>query len=136
GEVFRAWGSRTFVGGNLGTPLIEAVEESGWDYLVAVLSSFQLEAIETFRPRYALLLNISEDHLDRYPDMQSYVAAKMRVFENMTNDDVAVLNASDSQVMEATAGIPARRVLFSSAEVLAEGMGFDGESIVWRMAGE
>jgi UDP-N-acetylmuramoylalanine--D-glutamate ligase len=136
GEVFRAWGRRTFVGGNLGTPLIEAVQESGWDYLVAELSSFQLEAIETFRPRYALLLNISEDHLDRYPDMQSYVAAKVRIFENMTTDDVAVLNASDSQVMEATAGIRPRRVLFSSAEVLAEGMGFDGETIVWRMAGE
>jgi UDP-N-acetylmuramoylalanine--D-glutamate ligase len=112
------------------------VQESGWDYLVAELSSFQLEAIETFRPRYALLLNISEDHLDRYSDMQSYVAAKVRVFENMTTDDVAVLNASDSQVMEATAGIRPRRVLFSSAEVLAEGMGFDGETIVWRMAGE
>jgi UDP-N-acetylmuramoylalanine--D-glutamate ligase len=136
GVVFKAWGRRTFVGGNLGTPLIEALQETDWDYLVAELSSFQLEAIQTFRPRYALLLNLSEDHLDRYPDMKSYVAAKMRVFENMTIDDVAVLNAGDSLVMAAAAPLRLRRVLFSSAEVLAEGMGFDGEFIVWRMAGQ
>jgi UDP-N-acetylmuramoylalanine--D-glutamate ligase len=132
GNIFRAWGKTTFVGGNLGTPLIEAVDDRRWDWGVVELSSFQLEAIRVFHPRYAMLLNLTEDHLDRYPDMASYVAAKMRIFENMTDADVAVLNAEDALVMQATSAIRPRRVLFSSAQVLAQGMGYDGNDIVWR----
>lgn len=135
GEIFQAWGKRTFVGGNLGTPLIEAVDDGHWDWGVAELSSFQLEAIASFRPRYALLLNLTEDHLDRYPDMASYVAAKLRIFENMGADDVAVLNAEDALVVEATRDIRPRKEWFSSARVLDEGMGFDGSHIIWRRAG-
>ena len=134
GEMFSAWGKRTFVGGNLGTPLIEAVDGE-WDWLVAEISSFQLEAIYDFRPRYALLLNITEDHLDRYPDMASYVAAKIQVFANMGEADVAVLNAEDPLVMAAAADVRPRRILFSSRRLLPEGMGMDGEEIVWRFAG-
>ena len=99
---------------------------------VVELSSFQLEAIETFHPRYALLLNLSEDHLDRYPDMESYVAAKLRIFENMTADDVAIINAEDLLVRAAIVGVRPRLVAFSSARVLEQGMGFDGTDIVWR----
>ncbi len=135
GDIFRAWGKRTFVGGNLGTPLIEAVEEGRWDWGVAELSSFQLEAIASFRPRYALLLNLTEDHLDRYPDMASYVAAKLRIFENMRADDTAILNAEDALVVDAVRGIRPRKQWFSSARVLDEGMGYDGSHIVWRRAG-
>jgi UDP-N-acetylmuramoylalanine--D-glutamate ligase len=134
GAIFQAWGQRTFVGGNLGTPLIEAVA-GDWDWLVAELSSFQLEAIEDFRPRYALLLNITEDHLDRYADMAAYVAAKLRIFDNMRQGDVAVLNAEDPLVVGAATGPGVERVFFSSARPLAAGMGLDGEEIVWRHAG-
>lgn len=135
GEIFKAWGKRTFVGGNLGTPLLEAVD-SEWDWLVAELSSFQLEAIREFRPRYALLLNLSEDHLDRYPDMASYVAAKVRTFENMAGGDVAVLNAEDPLVIEAAEGIAPRVVLFSSRRTLPDGMGFADGDLVWRRGDE
>ncbi|WP_432822418.1 UDP-N-acetylmuramoyl-L-alanine--D-glutamate ligase [Trichloromonas sp.] len=135
GNIFQAWGKQTFVGGNLGTPLIEAVDGRRWDWGVAELSSFQLEAIAAFHPRYALLLNLTEDHLDRYPDMASYVAAKMRMFENMAADDIAVLNAEDALVMQATAAIRPRRVFFSSARVADQGMGCDGSDIVWRWQG-
>jgi len=131
GEIFRAWGKKTFVGGNLGTPLAEAVDGE-WDWLVAELSSFQLEAIRKFRPRYALLLNLSEDHLDRYPDMDSYVAAKIRIFENMAGDDIAVLNAGDPHVVEAAGGIAPRVVLFSSSRILPSGMGYADGDLVWR----
>ncbi len=134
GEAFAAWGKKTFVGGNLGTPLIEAVNES-WDYLVAELSSFQLEAIETFRPRYAVLLNVTEDHLDRYPDMESYQGAKARIFENQTSGDWAVLNGDDPRVLAAAAGAKSRRVLFSSSRELSEGMFLSGEELVWRWQG-
>jgi UDP-N-acetylmuramoylalanine--D-glutamate ligase len=135
GEIFQAWGKRTFVGGNLGTPLIEAVRRTDWDWIVGEISSFQLEAIHDFRPRYALLLNITEDHLDRYPDMAGYVAAKLRIFENMAGSDVAVLNAEDSLVLDAGKTIKPNRVLFSSCRLLPEGMGFEDGDIVWRMDG-
>ncbi|BCR03960.1 UDP-N-acetylmuramoylalanine--D-glutamate ligase [Desulfuromonas versatilis] len=135
GEIFQGWGKKTFVGGNLGTPLIEAAVQGDWQWLVAELSSFQLEAIRDFRPRYALLLNITEDHLDRYPDMAAYVAAKARIFENQTEADVAVLNAEDALALEAAAGCRARRVLFSSDKALPEGMGYEAGEIVWRWQG-
>ncbi|BCA80527.1 UDP-N-acetylmuramoyl-L-alanine--D-glutamate ligase [Desulfuromonas sp. AOP6] len=136
GEVFQAWGKKTFVGGNLGTPLIEAVDAGSWQWLVAELSSFQLEAIQHFRPRYALLLNVSEDHLDRYVDMEAYVQAKARIFVNQTADDVAVLNAEDATVCALGQSLTARKVYFSSARILDEGMGFDGTHIVWNWQGQ
>lgn len=134
GEIFAAWGRRPFVGGNLGTPLIEAVG-GDWQWLVVELSSFQLETIERFRPRWAVLLNITEDHLDRYPDMAAYRAAKARLFENQTADDRVVLNADDPLVLEAAQGSPARRVLFSGSRKLAEGMSLEGGDLVWRWGG-
>ncbi len=134
GEVFRAWGKRSFVGGNLGTPLIEAVEEE-WDWLLAEISSFQLEAIDSFRPRYGLLLNLSPDHLDRYADMAAYLAAKQQLFLNMADGDVAVLNGDDPQVLVLAKSAPCRKVLFSSRRLLDEGMSLVGEELVWRWDG-
>lgn len=131
GDIFKAWGKRTFVGGNLGTPLIEAVGHD-WDWLVVELSSFQLETIERFRPRFGVLLNISEDHLDRYPDMASYRAAKARLFMNMTAVDVAVLNADDSAVLAAAAHTPASKVLFSSTQPLDAGMFLSDGWLIWN----
>ena len=134
GEMLKAWGENAFVGGNLGTPLIDAV---GHDYQwqVVELSSFQLETIEDFRPGYAMLLNISEDHLDRYPDMASYVAAKARIFENLGEDDIAILNADDPQVMLAALATAANKVCFSSQTVLESGMSLIDDKIIWRWQG-
>jgi len=94
GEILRDWGWQVFVGGNLGLPLSEAVS-SPWDFIVAELSSFQLESVSDLCPRIAALLNITPDHLDRYPDFQSYQRAKWRIFENQGNQDYAVLNLDD-----------------------------------------
>jgi UDP-N-acetylmuramoylalanine--D-glutamate ligase len=134
GAIFRAWGKTTFVGGNLGMPLIEAVGQR-WDWLVVELSSFQLETIERFRPRWAVLLNITEDHLDRYPDMAGYQEAKARLFDNLTGDDWMVLNVDDARVLAAAAASPARCVPFSGSQLLAEGMSLDGDALVWRWGG-
>ena len=135
GEIFQRWGKRAFVGGNLGLPLIEATGREDWDWVIAELSSFQLETIEGFRPRYALLLNITEDHLDRYPDMVSYIAAKARIFENLQPEDVAILNAEDPLVAELAPRIGARQVWFSSARLLPQGMGYEQGQLVWRWQG-
>jgi UDP-N-acetylmuramoylalanine--D-glutamate ligase len=134
GAMLDVWGQQAFVGGNLGTPLIDAVELS-CDWQVVELSSFQLETIERFRPRYALLLNVSEDHLDRYPDMTAYVAAKTRIFENQDETDVAVLNADDALVRQMAKRIRARKIWFSSASVLEEGMSLTDDTIIWRWQG-
>ena len=75
------------------------------------ISSFQLEAIEAFRPRVAVLLNITEDHLDRYPRYADYIDAKARIFVNQTSQDVAVLNRDDPIVMRLAENVSARRNL-------------------------
>ncbi len=87
---------KVFVGGNIGNPLIDyAGGEETADIVVVEVSSFQLDTIETFRPRVSVLLNITSDHLDRYPDFISYVRSKGRIFKNQTEGDTAVINGSD-----------------------------------------
>lgn len=110
GTMCRAAGWRVFVGGNLGTPLVEAAEAEArdgraQDAVVAEVSSFQLERIVTFRPRVAAIINVTEDHLDRYRSMAEYVTAKARVFENMGPGDHLVLNADDPRIAALAAGV-------------------------------
>jgi UDP-N-acetylmuramoylalanine--D-glutamate ligase len=90
--MLRGAGLKNKACGNIGIPMSELVDaEEGWDALVAEVSSFQLETIETFHPRVALWLNLSPNHLDRYPSMQEYRQAKLRIFENQTSDDWAII---------------------------------------------
>jgi UDP-N-acetylmuramoylalanine--D-glutamate ligase len=96
GAMVERSGLKVFVGGNIGTPLIDyATEGRKVDYAVVEVSSFQLDTMTTFHPRVAVLLNISPDHLDRYPDYGAYVASKLRIFENQGAGDWAVLNDDD-----------------------------------------
>ena len=136
GEVFSAWGKRTFVGGNLGVPLITATNRHSWDWLVVELSSFQLETIERFRPRWSLLLNLSEDHLDRYPDLASYRESKQRIFKNQQENDFAVVNLDDPAVLEMAASGRAQQIGFSSSRLPDTGMGLANGWIVWRWQGD
>ncbi len=135
GETFRAAGRRTFTGGNIGAPLTDAVDDGSWDWVVIELSSFQLETMRSFRPRYSMLLNISADHLDRYPDMDAYIAAKKNIFTHQTEADYMILNADDRRVVETAAGCPATAILFSCQRELDEGMSLRGDEIVWRWQG-
>ncbi|HEY3282734.1 MAG TPA: UDP-N-acetylmuramoyl-L-alanine--D-glutamate ligase [Armatimonadota bacterium] len=117
GDMLNRSGVAARVGGNLapGTPLIELALDAGeGEVLVAEVSSFQLETISGFRPRVAVLTNISEDHLDRHPDVASYAAAKARLFAFQQTEDWAVVNADSSLAMEASRGAQSRRRLFSS----------------------
>ena len=96
GKMLENSGFKVFVGGNTGTPLMEYVSRGEKaDRLVVELSSFQLDTIDEFRPKVSLLLNVSEDHLDRYADMASYARSKARIFKNQTKEDIAILNGSD-----------------------------------------
>ena len=96
-HILRSAGYSTLLAGNIGAPLIGAVEASRDDTVtVAELSSFQLELTETFRPNLGVFLNLTPDHLDRHHTMEAYGAAKAKIFANQTEGDCAVLNADDA----------------------------------------
>jgi len=109
-QMLNACGQRTIACGNIGKPLSEVAREKQlFDVLTVEVSSFQLEAIRTFRPSISLWLNFAPDHLDRYRSVADYRAAKLRIFENQTEQDVAVVNAA-----EALPKIRPRRITFSA----------------------
>ena len=116
GEMLKNSGFKVFVGGNIGTPLMEYVSRGEKaDIIVAELSSFQLDTIDEFRPVVSLLLNVSEDHLDRYTDMASYAESKGRIFKNQTKEDVAILNGSDPYVKQLAKGIKPKKKFFNTS---------------------
>ncbi|HTG80530.1 MAG TPA: UDP-N-acetylmuramoyl-L-alanine--D-glutamate ligase [Geobacteraceae bacterium] len=136
GEIFRACGFPTFVGGNIGNPLIDLVESGEQvERVVVELSSFQLEGIVRFRPQVAVLLNITEDHLDRYATFQEYIDAKVRIFENQTSDDFAVLNMDDPLVAGYADSLAARVVPMSRERELTEGIFYRDGIITFRWEG-
>ncbi len=134
GEIMQAWDKKVFVGGNLGTPLVEACSTE-IDGVVVELSSFQLESIDQFHPAIGMLLNLSSDHLDRYPNLQSYYQAKLEIFRNMTAADFVVLNADDPEVCRLTTELETTKVWFSAKGRLVEGMVRLGDKLVWNWAG-
>ena len=121
GRMLTQAGHTVLVGGNIGVPLSAQVDASTSETVhVVEASSFQLETTTTFRPRVAVWLNVADDHLDRHPDLASYVAAKGRIFANQGPDDVAIVNADDALVMAASTRTAARRVLFAPSGRVAE----------------
>src|SRR5450755_3684185 len=134
-QMLNACGQRTIACGNIGKPLSEvAREKKDLDVLTVEVSSFQLETIKTFRPSISLWLNFAPDHLDRYLSVAEYHTAKLRIFENQTADDVAVVNANES-----LPEIAPRKITFSaytnrSDFRLAEGSIVYQNTSVLRMA--
>jgi UDP-N-acetylmuramoylalanine--D-glutamate ligase len=124
-----AAGTRTVAGGNIGKPYSEIVlEEKSHDVLTLEVSSFQLERIETFRPRVAVWLNLTPDHLDRYRDLEEYRAAKLRVFDFQERDDDAIVNA-----VERLPSLRAKRTTFNA---YAPGADFALDGRLIRFHGE
>jgi UDP-N-acetylmuramoylalanine--D-glutamate ligase len=99
GEFLRAGGKKAAVVGNIGIPLI-GIDDSDLDYIVAEISSYQLETIVEFRPWISLLLNVQPDHLERHKTMEYYIQQKARIFINQTGDDYLVYNQDDAYVSE------------------------------------
>ena len=134
GEMLKEDGRKVGVGGNVGEPLILFADgEDRWEVLVVEISSFQLEAIEDFRPRISVLLNITEDHLDRYPRYDDYIEAKVRIFANQHSGDLAILNRDDPIVMQYQEKVKAKKVFFSLKERLDEGVFSNGKTIFFRL---
>lgn len=125
----------TLVGGNIGTPLLSLVETStDSSVTVAEVSSFQLETIEAFRPEVGVLLNLTPDHLDRHASFDEYAAAKMRMFDNQIERDVALLNADDPEVARRMPGRP-QVYWFSRQKRVAQGAFLRDGQIFFRHHG-
>jgi UDP-N-acetylmuramoylalanine--D-glutamate ligase len=125
----------TLVGGNIGTPLLALVENSlDTTVTVAEISSFQLETIEKFRPEIGVLLNLTPDHLDRHASFDEYALAKMRMFENQIERDIAVLNADDPEI---TRRMPSKPHIFwfSRQKRVAAGAFLRDDQIYFRNEG-
>ena len=125
----------TLIGGNIGTPLLALVETSvDTSVTVAEISSFQLETIDSFRPEIGVLLNLTPDHLDRHITFEEYAGAKMRMFENQLEKDIALLNADDPEV---TKRMPAKPKIFwfSRQKRVATGAFLRDDQIIFRHEG-
>ncbi|MBU0599619.1 UDP-N-acetylmuramoyl-L-alanine--D-glutamate ligase [bacterium] len=123
GEVMKNEGRKTVVAGNIGYPLCKAVEGLNQDaILVTEISSFQLENIDKFRPQISLLLNITEDHLDRYFDMEEYTRAKINIFKNQQKGDFILLNADNFRIKNLDLKTPAKIIYFSTQIKVKEGI--------------
>lgn len=136
GRMLEAGGVKAVVGGNIGVPLSTQVRTSTPETThVVEVSSFQLEAIETFHPWIAVLLNVSPDHLDRHASLEEYTRAKAKVFQNQTERDWAVINADDPQALALARSGRARRVHFSVEASVDEGIFVRARTLTYRHAG-
>lgn len=114
GHMVEAAGRTAFVGGNLGPPACDAVDQDA-EVVVFEVSSFQMERAPTFRPRVSVLLNVSEDHLDRYPSFEAYVAAKGNMFANQGPEDTAVVPTDEASCLDQARRGEARIVTFGAS---------------------
>ena len=130
GEILKAAGRPTLVGGNIGLPVTALVAESTLEsWSVIEVSSFQLETVETFKPRVAVVLNITPDHLDRHGSFETYAAAKARITEFQTSEDFLVLNGEDKETQMVAAKTKAQIYWFSARRRIKQGAFVHGESI-------
>jgi UDP-N-acetylmuramoylalanine--D-glutamate ligase len=137
GEIFRNAGADVLVAGNVGVALSEVAEDLSEDgVLVVEVSSFQLERTPEFRPKVAALLNVTQDHLDRHGDMGGYLESKIKIFANQRDDDVAILNADQPELVSAMADLPAARLMTFSLEGPVEsGVYLEGDEVRCRWEG-
>jgi UDP-N-acetylmuramoylalanine--D-glutamate ligase len=136
GEIMKADGRRTFVGGNIGSPLIDVVEQIGpQDAVVMELSSFQLEVLDQ-SPHVAAVLNLSPNHLDRHASMDDYVAAKSNIARFQTEDDYLVLNADHKLTRELSQIGQGQTVLFSRQEPVDQGAFLEDGQVTVRWENE
>jgi UDP-N-acetylmuramoylalanine--D-glutamate ligase len=135
-HILKSAGLKTILAGNIGTPLISCVERTSHESTAVVeLSSFQLELIDIFRPDISVFLNLTPDHLDRHASMKAYGSAKARIFENQTEQDMAILNADDPATTP-YAPLRPRLFWFSRKQRVAQGAFVREEDIIFREDGK
>ena len=137
GEIFRNAGRVAHVVGNIGYPYSQAaIDARDEDIFVCEVSSFQMETADTFHPRVAALLNITEDHLNRHGTMEAYTAMKMRMFRNQTAEDVAVFNADDPALEPLISQVNSQVMLFSRKREVDSGAFVRDGQVMLRWKGQ
>ena len=133
GEIIAASGFPVLVGGNIGTPAISLAERAKPETVIVLeVSSFQLETIQTFRPKVAVVLNITPDHLDRHRTFEIYTDAKARIFENQQPSDFAILNADDPTCVAMNKRTRAQVFWFSRQKEVEQGAWVRDGNIIFR----
>jgi UDP-N-acetylmuramoylalanine--D-glutamate ligase len=133
GEILAAGGLPMLVGGNIGTPAISLADQANRETAIVLeVSSFQLEAIQTFRPKVAVILNITPDHLDRHKTFEIYTDAKARIFENQRGNDFAVLNQDDPTCVALAERTQAQVFWFSRQKEVKQGAWVREGTILFR----
>src|SRR5271165_5474936 len=133
GEIMTSAGFPTLVGGNIGTPAISLAERAKPETIIVLeVSSFQLETIQIFRPKVAVVLNVTPDHLDRHRTFDVYVNAKARIFENQQGSDFAVLNADDPTCVSMATRTRAQVFWFSRQKEVQQGAWVHDGNILFR----
>ncbi len=136
GEIFKNAGRVTHVVGNIGYPYSQAAFDAKRDDMfVCEVSSFQMETAETFHPKVAALLNITEDHLNRHGTMEEYIRMKMRMFQNQTDKDVAVFNGDDPMLLTLIPLVKSQVMLFSRKREVENGAFVRDGQIILRWQG-
>lgn len=137
GHILGLATERVVVGGNIGNPVsLVAFGLSGDWIVVTEVSSFQLDTCVSFKPAVSVLLNVTPDHLDRYPNFDAYLASKARVFANQTEDDAAIINFDDANSRKACEAARSRKLYFSTSQELDHGAFIKGETVVVRVANQ
>jgi UDP-N-acetylmuramoylalanine--D-glutamate ligase len=135
GEILLAGGFPTLVAGNIGTPAISLADRATPETrIVLEISSFQLETIQSFRPKVAVVLNVTPDHLDRHKTFEAYADAKARIFENQRSDDFAVLNEDDPTCIAMATRTRAEVFWFSRQKEVKQGAWVRDGNILFRNA--
>ena len=137
GEMSKNSGTKTYVLGNIGIPFTEYAEDiKAGDNVVLEVAALQLESITSFRPNVAGMINISEDHINRFGSMENYIAAKERLFDYQTEDDFAILNYDDEVVRAMSRLTKGKVIYFSQKKELDEGMFVRDDMMIWRYDGK
>lgn len=136
GEIFKNAGINTYVLGNIGVPITqEALNTKKGDVVVAETAALQLDTIVEYRPKGSAVLNITEDHMDRYGNMDRYIAAKARIFKNQTPEDYCVLNYDNEIVRGLKDKINARILWFSIKNKVEDGTFMQDGAIMYALSG-
>ncbi|MCI0532436.1 MAG: UDP-N-acetylmuramoyl-L-alanine--D-glutamate ligase, partial [candidate division Zixibacteria bacterium] len=137
GEILKKAGKETWVAGNIGVAFSGVLSQISPEGIVVLeVSSFQLEKIQEFKPRVSAILNLSPDHLDRYPNVEAYIQAKFRIFENQDNSDFAVLNYDDPLLRKKAAEVKAPVLFFSTSTGLEEGAYIKDKNLIVKLGGK
>ena len=135
GNIVKLKYSNVIVGGNLGRPLTEMISEADKNaFIISELSSFQLENIINLKPKIGVLINISQDHLDRYDSYDSYIAAKFNLFKNQSADDFSVFNKDNKVISDQLnkTNISSKKYFFSFSSKLGTGAFYNDKNFIWQ----